>query len=83
MADDHSHPRLSWASRRAFVTGATRVGGALREAVINAIKHGNRQVENKQITVEFTLTPAGAPTRLAYGSLTRARVLTRLRSPTP
>ena len=40
------------------------VGVAVRESVINAIKHGNRDVEDKRVTVEFTLTPAGAPSRL-------------------
>ena len=40
------------------------VSVAVREAVINAITHGNREVENKRVAVEFTLTPAGAPTRL-------------------
>ena len=40
------------------------VGVAVRESVINAIKHGNREVEDKPVTVEFTLTPAGAPNRL-------------------
>ena len=40
------------------------VGVAVRESVINAIKHGNREVEEKRVTVEFTLTPAGTPTRL-------------------
>ena len=40
------------------------VSVAVRESVINAIKHGNREVEEKRVTVEFTLTPAGTPTRL-------------------
>ena len=40
------------------------VSVAVRESVINAIKHGNREDEDKRVTVEFTLTPAGAPTRL-------------------
>ena len=33
------------------------VGVAVRESVINAIKHGNREDRSKQVTVEFTLTP--------------------------
>ena len=37
---------------------------AVRESVINAIKHGNREVEEKLVTVEFTLTPAIEPTQL-------------------
>ena len=40
------------------------VSVAVRESVINAIKHGNREVEEKLVTVEFTLTPATAPTQL-------------------
>lgn len=40
------------------------VSVAVRESVINAIKHGNREDEDKRVTVEFTLTPAGVPTRL-------------------
>ena len=40
------------------------VSVAVRESVINAIKHGNREVEDKRVTVEFTLTAAGEPTRL-------------------
>ena len=38
------------------------VSVAVRESVINAIKHGNREVEEKRVTVEFTLT--GEPSRL-------------------
>ena len=30
---------------------------AVRESVVNAIKHGNRQDENKRVTVEFVLHP--------------------------
>jgi len=40
------------------------VGVAVRESVINAIKHGNRLDERKFVTVEFTLEPAAAPTAL-------------------
>ena len=40
------------------------VSVAVRESVINAIKHGNREDEDKRVTVEFILTPGGAPTRL-------------------
>ena len=40
------------------------VSVAVRESVVNAIKHGNREDEDKRVTVEFTLTPAGAPTRV-------------------
>ena len=40
------------------------VSVAVRESVINAIKHGNNEVEEKRVTVEFTLTPAAVPTKL-------------------
>ena len=40
------------------------VSVAVRESVINAIKHGNREVEDKLVTVEFTLSPAVEPNRL-------------------
>jgi serine/threonine-protein kinase RsbW len=37
--------------------GVHWVSVAVRESVINAIKHGNREDQRKQVTVEFTLTP--------------------------
>ncbi|HVL66033.1 MAG TPA: ATP-binding protein [Vicinamibacterales bacterium] len=40
------------------------IGVAVRESVINAIKHGNREDHAKLVTVEFTMAPAGAPTEL-------------------
>lgn len=40
------------------------VGVAVRESVINAIKHGNRLDDSKLVTVEFALEPAAAPTAL-------------------
>ena len=40
------------------------VSVAVRESVINAIRHCNRENQDKRVTVEFTLTLAGAPTRL-------------------
>jgi serine/threonine-protein kinase RsbW len=40
------------------------VSVAVRESVINAIKHGNQEVEEKRVTVEFTVAPADEPTRL-------------------
>jgi serine/threonine-protein kinase RsbW len=40
------------------------VGVAVREGVINAIKHGNREDRNKQVTVEFAFRPAPRPTEL-------------------
>jgi len=40
------------------------VGVAVRESVINAIKHGNRNDEQKLVTVEFALVAAPTPTEL-------------------
>jgi serine/threonine-protein kinase RsbW len=40
------------------------VGVAVRESVINAIKHGNRHDTSKLVDVDFTMTPADAPTEL-------------------
>ena len=37
------------------------VSVAVRESVINAIKHGNREDRSKHVTVEFTLTPRLQP----------------------
>lgn len=37
---------------------------AVRESVINAIKHGNRSNPAKQVTVEFTTRPAQVPEEL-------------------
>jgi serine/threonine-protein kinase RsbW len=37
------------------------VGVALRESVINAIKHGNREDRRKHVTIEFTLAPKVHP----------------------
>lgn len=39
-------------------------GVAVRESVINAIKHGNRHDPAKQVTVEFTMTPSAVPDQL-------------------
>jgi serine/threonine-protein kinase RsbW len=40
------------------------IGVAVREAVINAIKHGNREDLSKLVTVEFTLAPPVAHAEL-------------------
>ena len=37
------------------------VSVAVRESVINAIKHGNREDRGKHVTVEFNLTPRTSP----------------------
>jgi len=40
------------------------IGVAVRESVINAIKHGNREHPGKLVTVEFAFMPADSPTQL-------------------
>ena len=37
------------------------VSVAVRESVINAIKHGNKEDRRKQVTVEFLLSPRAKP----------------------
>ena len=59
------------------------VGVAVRESVINAIKHGNRDDERKHVYVEFTpLSNSGRQgSRSAFA--TKAPGSTRPRSPIP
>jgi serine/threonine-protein kinase RsbW len=40
------------------------IGVAVRESVINAIKHGNRENYHKLVTVEFTFSPPADPGEL-------------------
>ena len=40
------------------------IGVAVRESVINAIKHGNREDYAKLVTIEFSMAPAHEPTEL-------------------
>jgi serine/threonine-protein kinase RsbW len=40
------------------------IGVAVRESVINAIKHGNREDYQKVVHVEFVFTPRKSPTEL-------------------
>ena len=40
------------------------VGVAVRESVINAIKHGNGEDHNKRVTIEIRLEPRTKPARL-------------------
>ena len=38
------------------------IGVAVRESVINAIKHGNREDQRKLVTIEFSIAPVTEPT---------------------
>jgi serine/threonine-protein kinase RsbW len=38
------------------------IGVAVRESVINAIKHGNREDQRKLVTIEFSIAPIADPT---------------------
>ena len=40
------------------------MGVAVRESVINAIKHGNRSDQQKPVEIEFAFVPANAPAEL-------------------
>ena len=40
------------------------IGVAVRESVINAIKHGNREHPAKHVIIEFAFTPVSHPTEL-------------------
>ena len=40
------------------------IGVAVRESVINAIKHGNREDYGKLVTVEFAMAPSKDPSEL-------------------
>jgi serine/threonine-protein kinase RsbW len=40
------------------------VGVAVRESVINAVKHGNRFDAAKLVELDFTMSPSSAPTEL-------------------
>ena len=59
------------------------IGVAVRESVINAIKHGNREDYGKLVTVEFALRSAGdARASSSSASSTRARASIPRKSPT-
>jgi serine/threonine-protein kinase RsbW len=40
------------------------VGVAVRESVINAMKHGNKGDASKTVTIQFTMKPAASPCEL-------------------
>jgi serine/threonine-protein kinase RsbW len=44
--------------------GVHWISVAVRESVINAIKHGNREDSRKLVTVEFAMAPIGDPREL-------------------
>lgn len=44
------------------------VGVAVRESVINAVKHGNRESRDKQVHVEFTFVDAGETSNSETGN---------------
>ena len=47
------------------------IGVAVRESVINAIKHGNKEDAGKPVTVEFAFTPIDRPTELVVSVIDR------------
>ena len=47
------------------------VSVAVRESVINAVKHGNREDRSKHVTVEFTLAPRLEPRKFTVEVRTR------------
>ena len=49
------------------------VGVAVRESVINAIKHGNREHPDKTVTIEFAFTPSTRRRNSWSASPTRAK----------
>jgi serine/threonine-protein kinase RsbW len=51
--------------------GVHWVGVAVRESVINAIKHGNREDREKPVTVEFALEPRARAERLVVSVMDR------------
>ena len=49
------------------------VSVAVRESVINAIKHGNKEDRDKHVTVEFLLSPRERPEKFVVRSARRGR----------
>ena len=49
--------------------GTHWIGVAVRESVINAIKHGNKEDKQKAVTLEFTLAPRQRAERLTVSVL--------------
>ncbi len=47
------------------------IGVAVRESVINAIKHGNKEDAAKPVTIEFAFRPIDQPTELVVAVIDR------------
>jgi serine/threonine-protein kinase RsbW len=59
------------------------IGVAVRESVINAIKHGNREDHRKLVTVEFSFTPVAFPRELVVRVLDQGEGFEPLEVPDP
>ncbi len=59
------------------------IGVAVRESVINAIKHGNREDHGKLVTVEFSFTPVAVPRELVVRVLDQGEGFDPLEVPDP
>jgi serine/threonine-protein kinase RsbW len=59
------------------------IGVAVRESVINAIKHGNREDHGKLVTVEFSFTPVAFPRELVVRVLDQGEGFDPLDVPDP
>lgn len=59
------------------------IGVAVRESVINAIKHGNREDHGKLVTVEFSFTPVALPRELVVRVLDQGEGFDPLDVPDP
>jgi serine/threonine-protein kinase RsbW len=59
------------------------VSVAVRESVINAIKHGNKENHAKHVTVEFLLSPRERPENFVVEVLDEGEGFNLTRSPIP
>jgi serine/threonine-protein kinase RsbW len=59
------------------------IGVAVRESVINAIKHGNREDHGKLVTVEFSFMPVAFPRELVVRVLDQGEGFDPLDVPDP
>ena len=72
-----STDRRSWLETAGLAARFSGFGLAVEEALVNAIKHGNRQDPTKRIHVGFCLSAIGCGSR----SSTKVEVSTRRRCP--